>query len=110
MDANASHRELATSLRTRVMNSGIIDATVRNGALALGGGEAAEVPEPIRSLAGQVGQASYRVTDLQVAEVRDAVGSDKAAFEVIMAASIGAGLRRWESAIDAIEDATSASP
>ena len=55
------------------------------------------------------GEAADRVTDAQVATVRAALGSDKGAFEIIMCASIGAGLARWDAAITAIEEATDAS-
>ncbi|HWU28410.1 MAG TPA: hypothetical protein VN041_04860 [Microbacterium sp.] len=65
----------------------------------------ASLTEPFRTLAEQVGRASFRVTDAQVDAVRDAAGSEKAAFEIVMAASVGAGLRRWDAAMRAIEEA-----
>jgi hypothetical protein len=44
----------------------------------------------------QSGEAAWRVTDAQVASVRAAAGSEKAAFELIAAAATGAGLlRNW---------------
>ncbi|KHL05131.1 hypothetical protein [Sinomonas humi] len=42
------------------------------------------------------------------AEGRGATGSDKEAFEIIMSASIGAGLARWDAAIRAIAQASDA--
>jgi hypothetical protein len=67
---------------------------------AAGGGS---VEQPYDSLTQQIAGAAYRVTDAQVEAVRTATGSDKGAFEIIMAASIGAGLARWDAAMRAIE-------
>jgi hypothetical protein len=44
-----------------------------------------------------------------VAAVRASRGSEVAAFELIMSASIGAGLRRWDAAARVIEEASDAS-
>jgi hypothetical protein len=68
----------------------------------------AEPAEPYGLLARTIASASYRVTDAQVAAVRQAAGSDKAAFEVVMSASVGAGLARWYAAARAIREATDA--
>jgi hypothetical protein len=54
------------------------------------------------------GQSAHRVTDIQVAGVLQAMGSEKAAFEVIAAAAVGAGLVRWRQAMRALEEATDA--
>ena len=105
----SSHRDLAVRLRRRVLETGVVGREFRESALSLGGGGDAAVPEPYEVLARQIGEASYRVTDRQVEAVRDAGGSDKAAFEVVMAASIGAGLHRWDAAVNAIEGAAGAS-
>lgn len=57
---------------------------------------------------GRSAEASCDVTAAQVDAVRAVVGSDRAAFEVIMAASIGPGLNRWDAATRAIEEADDA--
>ena len=67
------------------------------------------IAEPYEALARQIGEASYAVTDAQVDAVRAATGSDKAAFEVVMSACVGAGLARWDAAVRALEEATDAS-
>jgi hypothetical protein len=94
---------LANGLRDRVLHSGVSDQNLRAAAFDLGGGRAADAPESIHSLAQTVGTASYRVTDGMVSQVRELVGSDMAAFEVVMSASVGAGLARWDAAIRAID-------
>ena len=47
-------------------------------------------------LARQIGEFATGVTDEQVMSVVQAIVSEKAAFEVIAAAALGAGLLRWE--------------
>lgn len=108
MDEEASHEGLAAQLRRRVLETGVIGGDIREGVLLIGGGAAGGIPAPYDALARQIGQASYRVTDRQVADVREAAGSDKAAFEVVISASIGAGLHRWDVAARAIEGASGA--
>lgn len=103
------HADHAEALRTRVLESGVIDSALRNGAMRAGAGEDAALPEPYAALTRTIGEHSYRVTDAQVAAVRGAAGTDRATFEVIMSASIGAGLRRWDAAIAALEEADDAS-
>lgn len=63
------------------------------------------VAEPYDDLARQIGEAADRVADAQVAAVRDATGSDKRAFEIVMTACIGAGLVRWDAAVRATQEA-----
>ena len=108
MADESTHESLAASLRKRVLGSGVLEAELRTGALALGGGEQAEIPEPYALVARLIGESSSRVTDAHVQAVRENAGSDKAAFEAVMSASIGAGLRRWDAAVRAIREATDA--
>ena len=37
-----------------------------------------------------------------------ATGSEKATFEIIMAAAVGAGLSRWQQAMKVLDEATNA--
>lgn len=80
----------AESLRTAIVNR------------AAGG---APLAAPYDALVQQVASAASRVTDAQVAAVHAVAGSDKATFEVVLCASIGAGLARWDAAARAIEAA-----
>lgn len=104
--ANSSHETSAEALRRRVLDSGSIGRELRAGALNAGGGRETDLPEPYAALAEQVAGDSYRVTDSAVHALRTAAGSDRAAFEVILSASIGAGLRRWDRAVSVIEEAS----
>ena len=63
---------------------------------------------PYDDLARQIGKSRRWVTDEQVARVVRATGSEKAVFEVIAAAALGAGLLRWRQALKVLEEATDA--
>lgn len=108
-DVAGSHAELAAALRSRVVQSGTLDRGLRLGILSRGAGGAMTVPEPYDTLARQIGEDSFRVTDAQVDAVLRETGSERDAFEVVLTASVGAGLRRWDVAAKAIREAEGAS-
>jgi hypothetical protein len=65
---------------------------------------------PSDDLASRIGECSHRVTDAQVeGVVQAAAGSEKAAFEIIAAAAMGAGLMRWRLAVKALDESSDAS-
>ncbi|GAA3752224.1 hypothetical protein GCM10022240_01660 [Microbacterium kribbense] len=101
---------LRSRLEAAVLGDGAADLDLRRAAFAADNAAAddAEIGEPYRTLVDLVRDASYRVTDEDVAAVRDAAGGDRAAFEVILAAAAGAGVRRWDAAARAIAEATDA--
>jgi hypothetical protein len=103
------HRKLAEILNTRIgaVEGAVTPAALRTGAAARAAGGPA-IAEPYDALASTVGQASYRVTDAQVAAVRTALGSDVAAFEILMAAAVGAGLHRWGNAMRVLSEVSDA--
>ena len=107
-DVTGSHKQLAAALRARVEQTGMLDRSLRDGILARGAG-GAPISEPYDALAGQIADDSYGVTDAQVRAVLAAAGSEENAFEVILTAAIGAGLRRWDVAARAIGEADDAS-
>lgn len=108
MDPVTEHRRRADALSAAVASgSGRTDASLRVAVEARAAAGAA-IDEPYDALARQIGAAAYQVTDAQVGAVRAATGSDKEAFEIIMSASIGAGLARWDAALRAIEEASDA--
>jgi hypothetical protein len=106
--AHADHEAIANALRDRVLDGpGESDRALRQAAAARSAGGAA-IAEPYDALARQIGEASYRVTDAQVTSVLQAVGSEKAAFEIIAAAAVGASLLRWRQAMKALNEAQDA--
>lgn len=107
MAVDESHEALADEVRSRVRGSGSAPRDIREGAFALGGGREGRLTPPIGDLASMIGSSSFRVTDAMVADVRAVVGSDVATFEVVMSASVGAGLARWDAASRVIEEAVS---
>jgi hypothetical protein len=102
------HRALADALRRRVLEGlGETDPAVRQAAAErAAGGPPSDAP--CDDLARQIGEFAYHVTDGQVASLVETVGSEKAAFEVIVAAAVGAGLLRWRQGIKALEEAIDA--
>lgn len=106
MAADREHAVLAEDLRAAV--SAGVDAHATTGAMRIGAGGEEAVADASAALARTVGEHSYRVTDAQVAAARRQAGSDRGAFEVVMAAGVGAALRRWDAAVRAIEEAEDA--
>ncbi|MBU6462336.1 MAG: hypothetical protein KGK01_17165 [Bradyrhizobium sp.] len=102
------HHALADALRRRVLEGpGETTPALRQAsAQRAAGGPAA--PVPYDDLVRQIGEAAHRVTDAQVAAVLSVTGSEKAAFEIIAAAALGAGLSRFERAIKVLDEVTDA--
>jgi hypothetical protein len=102
------HRALAEALRRRVLEGpgetgpGLRQASAERAA----GGPAIE--SPFDDLARQIGEAAHLVRDAQVSGVLIATGSQKATFEIIAAAAVGAGLLRWEQAMKVFDEVTDA--
>jgi hypothetical protein len=109
MSTRPDHRALAEALRRRVLEGpGETPPLLRQAsAERAAGGPAAEAPYD--DLARQIGDDAYHVTDAQVSDVLRATGSEKATFEIIAAAALGAGLMRWEQAMKVLDEVTNAS-
>jgi len=106
--ARPDHAALAATLRRRILEEpGETPPAARQAAAQRAAG-GPPTQSPYDDLARQIGEAAYRVTDAQVASALSAAGSDKAAFEIIIAASVGAGLFRWEQAMRALKEASDA--
>lgn len=102
------HHALAEALRRRVLDGpGETDRTLRK-ATAGRAADGPAVEAPYDDLARQIGESATRVTDEQVAGALRATGSEKATFEVIAAAALGAGLLRWRQGLKALDEATDA--
>lgn len=101
-----SHQDLAAALGARVVDTGVLPRELRLLALH---GDSAEASAPYSDLIRQVRDDSSRVTDAQVEAVRLTAGSEKEAFELVLASAIGAGLERWQAAANAIRGASDAS-
>lgn len=108
MSSRSDHHSFVEALRRRVLEGpGETDPALRRrmAARAAGG---PPMEDPYDDLARQIGEAAYRTTDAQVSSVLMAVGSDKAAFELIAAAATGAGLLRWQRATEALKEISDA--
>jgi hypothetical protein len=99
------HHTLVEALRRRVLEGpGETSAAARQQAANAAAGVAAG-QDRYSDLARQIGESAHRVTDAQVAAMVSEAGSEKAAFEIIAAAALGAGLLRWRQAIKMLEEA-----
>lgn len=104
----SDHHLAAETLRHRVLEGpGQTDPALRQRVATRAAG-GLPIEAPYDDLARQISEAAYRTTDAQVASVLAAVGSEKAAFELIAAAATGAGLLRWHQAIKAWEEISDA--
>jgi hypothetical protein len=100
-----NHHTLVEALQRRVFEGpGETSPAARQEAAKAAAGVSAE-QDRYSDLARQIGESAHRVTDAQVAGVVSEAGSEKAAFEIIAAAALGAGLLRWQQAIKMLEEA-----
>lgn len=98
------HRAQAEALRRRVLEGpGETKPVLRQAAAAAATG-GPPMPSPYDELARQIGQAASCTTDRQVSDVVTAAESEKAAFEIVVAAAVGAGIFRWQRAIEALDE------
>ena len=106
--AQSDHRVFADSLQRRVLQGpGETHPELRE-AVAQRAAGGPPIPGPCNDLARQIGESAHRVTDAQVASVLAELRSEKATFEIVIAAAVGAGLLRWRQAISAWEAAADA--
>ena len=94
-----NHTSMAEALRQKVFEApGVTKKVLRKAVAnrAIGGNP---IDEPYNKIAQQIYEASYKVTNEDVNNIIKATGSDKAAFEIMIAAAVGSGLYRWDKAI-----------
>jgi hypothetical protein len=106
--ARPDHRALAAALRHRVLEGPAKTPPELRQAAAQSAAGAASTQSPYGDLAYQIGESAHRVTDAQVARVLAAAGSEKATFEIIIAAAVGAGLLRWQQGMSVLGEAIDA--
>jgi uncharacterized peroxidase-related enzyme len=99
------HRAMAEALQKRVLEEpGITDIALRQAIAKRATGRPAVGVAAYDELAQQIGQGGWRVTDEQVQKFIRQAGSEKAAFELIIAAAVGAGLYRWQKGLSVLEE------
>jgi hypothetical protein len=103
--AHPDHRALAEAVRRRTVEGpGETDADLRQ-AMAERAAGGSPVEAPYDDLARQIGEAAYKVTDEQVGRIVKQAGSERAAYELMVASALGAGLHRWRRGIKVMEEA-----
>jgi uncharacterized peroxidase-related enzyme len=107
MHGHPDHVALAETLRKHVLEgSGSTDVTLRQAMARRATGGPAAGEAAYDDLAKQIGQSAHDITDEQVKKVVQKTGSEKAAFELIVAAAVGAGLYRWQKGLSIMNDVT----
>ena len=101
------HRALAEVLRQRVLEGpSLTDPKLRQAMAKRAAGGVVSLEPPYVDLARQIGEAAYKVTEEHVAKLLEKAGNEKAAFELIVASAVGAGLYRWQRGLEVLEEAT----
>jgi AhpD family alkylhydroperoxidase len=97
------HGDAVANLRHAVLNAPAATAPVLRTAAATGDA----VPEPWRSYTATVRDASYQVTDADIARVTAAGYTEDQIFEVTVAAAVGPALRTFDAGRHAVHHKTS---
>ena len=93
------HAEAFAELRARVVDGpGVVDSSIRAAAFAGTG-----LPDDISAYVDKVVHHAYKVTDADVDGLKAAGYSEDAVFEITVAAAVGAGVRRYEAGVNAME-------
>jgi hypothetical protein len=103
-----NHRARADALRQRITTASCLTPNELRRAGLERSAEGPPLAPPYEALVTQIAIAAYRVTDAQVSAVRSALGSDKATFEMVMSAAVGAGLMRFDRAMQVVQEASNA--
>ncbi len=89
---------LVAAVRAAVLDSpGEVEPALRRAAAAGG-----QLPEPWPAYVAKVREASYRITDADLAALKDAGCTEEQVFEVTVAAATGAALHRLEAGLRAM--------
>jgi AmiR/NasT family two-component response regulator len=103
-----AYRELVEAVLTE---PGFADTTLRRGAfdraveLASADAPPGRFDEPLATLVDKVARHAYKVTDTDVRAVVESGLSEDAAFEVVVAASVGAGTARLDRGLATLREA-----
>jgi uncharacterized peroxidase-related enzyme len=101
---HADHQALAEVLRKRVLGEpGVTEIALRQAMAMRATGSTPIAESAYDDLARQIGDGAYKVTDEQVKKIVQKTGNEKAAFELIVAAAVGAGLYRWEKGLSILK-------
>jgi len=105
MQGQPNHQALAEVLQKRVLEGQGLTGSALRQAMAKRAADGPAVAESAYDdLARQIGEAAYMVTDEQVKKVVEKTGNEKAAFELIVAAAVGAGFYRWEKGLGLLSE------
>ena len=98
MDARARHAQQLTAIRQAVLDGDGVTSRARRASAAAG--ERAD--PPLESYLAKVRDASYRITDRDVAALKTAGVGEEEIFELTIATALGAALRRFDAGMRAM--------
>jgi alkylhydroperoxidase family enzyme len=67
--------------------------------------DAGSVPEEMEALVEKIAACPWSVADADIARLRDAGYSEDQIYELLLAAATGAGMRRFDAGLRAMEEA-----
>jgi alkylhydroperoxidase family enzyme len=94
------HADKVAALRRAVLESDGVTAPAVRGAAAAGG----DLPAPLVQYLAKVREASFRITDADVAGLKTAGYGEEEIFELTVAAALGAALQRHDAGLAALLD------
>ena len=92
------------SLRDRVLQSVLQGAGESDPALRAAAADSGGVPADLSALVDKIHRHAYKVTDDDIARVRERYGDDQM-FEIIVSAALGASRRRLLAGLEALDQA-----
>jgi alkylhydroperoxidase family enzyme len=98
--------ETSTRLRKAVVERVLHGAGEATGDARRAAFDNREVPEAARALIDKVSKNAWKVTDEDVAAVKQAGMSDDQIFELSVAAALGQATRQLDAALAALDEAT----
>lgn len=93
------HAEKVAALRRAILDSDAVTDRASRRAAAAG----QDLPAPVGAYLAKVRDASFRITDADVGDLRAAGYGDEEIFELTIAAALGAALRRRDAGLDALQ-------
>ena len=92
------HADKVAALRRAVLESDSVTAPALRRTAAAGG----DVPAPLGPYLAKVREASFRISDADVADLRTAGYGEEELFELTIAAALGAALQRRDAGLAAL--------
>lgn len=98
--AHPNHETMIEALRKTVLEGPGVTAPELRQAIADSAVNDTSMQQPYRDFAALVRTTPYKITDEHIAQLVEKQGSQKAAYELIVAAIVGVGLHQWRRGME----------